>query len=329
MKVARRQFLRSAAGVATLPALARFSTRFSWAQSYPTRPVRIIVGVPPGGPLNLSARLLGQWLSERLGQQFIIENRPGAGSNIATEAVARATPDGYTLLLVYTSAAINPSMFIRLDNDFLRDIAPVASINRIPLALAVHPTFAARTIPELIAYAKANPGKLSIATPGKGTGPHLAAELLKIMGGIDIVHVPYRGSSPMMPDLLSGQVPVAFDALSSFIEFIRAGRLRALAVTTAMRLDTLPDVPTIGESVPGFEASGWCGLGAPASTPAEIVARLNQEINAGLEDPRIKARLADVGDSVLAGSPADFGRLIAADTEKWSKVVKSAGIKPE
>jgi tripartite-type tricarboxylate transporter receptor subunit TctC len=325
MKLPRRRFLRLAPCAAALAVLPRAAS----AQAYPTRPVRIIIGVPPGGPLDISARLIGQRLSERLGQQFIADNRPGAGGNLGTEAVVRAPADGHTLLLAFAANAINASLFSTLNYDFIRDIAPVASINRIPIVLAVHPSFPAETVPELIAYAKANPGRVDMATPGKGTAPHLAGELFKMMSGVDMVHVPYRGSGPMMPDLLSGQVPVAFDAASSFIEHIRAGKLRALAVATATRLEALPDVPTVGETVPGFEASGWCGIAAPRNTSLEIIDKLNREINAALTDPNIKARLADVGAIVLAGSPADFGQFIAEETQKWAKVIRFAGIRPE
>jgi tripartite-type tricarboxylate transporter receptor subunit TctC len=324
MDLPRRQFLQLTAAAAAL-----VWPRCAGAQAYPRRPVRIIIGIPPGGPLDFSARLIGQRLSERLGEPFIIDNRPGAGGNLGTEAVVRAAPDGHTLLLAFAANAINASLFRTLNYDFIRDIAPVASINRIPIVLAVHPSFPAKTVAELIAYAKANPGKVDIATPGKGTGPHLAAELFKMMAGVDMVHVPYRGSGPMMPDLLSGQVPVAFDAASSFMAHIRAGKLRALAVATATRLEALPDVPTVAETVPGFEASGWCGIGAPRNTPAAIIDTLNRETNAALADPAIKARLDDVGAIALAGSPADFGAFIAEETQKWAKVVRFAGIRPE
>jgi tripartite-type tricarboxylate transporter receptor subunit TctC len=323
MNPRRRRILQLVAGAAVL------LPRFAKAQAYPSRPVRIIIGIPPGGPLDLSARLIGQRLSERLGQQFIIDNRPGAGGNLGTEAVVRAPPDGHTLLLAFAANAINASLFASLNYDFIRDIAPVASINRIPIVLAAHPSFPARTVAELIAYAKANPGTVDMATPGKGTGPHLAGELFKMMAGVDMVHVPYRGSGPMMPDLLSGQVQVAFDAASSFVPHIRAGKLRALAVATATRLEALPDVPTVADTVPGFEASGWCGFGAPRNTPPAIIDTLNRETNAALADPAIAAHLADVGAIVLAGSPADFGAFIAQETQKWAKVIRFAGIQPE
>jgi tripartite-type tricarboxylate transporter receptor subunit TctC len=325
MKLPRRRFLHLAAGAAAFPVLSRFA----WAQTYPTKPVRIVVGVPAGGPIDISARLIGQWLSERLGQQFIIDNRPGAGGNIGTEAVVRAPADGYTLLLAYASSAINATLFDKLNYDFIRDIAPIASINRIPLVLETQPSFPAKTVPEFIAYAKADPGKVNMASPGNGTAPHVAGELFNMMAGVNMVHVPYRGSGPMLTDLLGGQVQVAFDGLSSSIEHIRVGRLRALAVATTTRLEALPDIPTVGDSVPGFEASGWCGVGAPKSTAIEIVDKLNKEINAGLADPKIKARFADLGTTPFISAPSDFGRFIAAETAKWAKVVKFAGLKPE
>jgi tripartite-type tricarboxylate transporter receptor subunit TctC len=324
MKLPRRKFLHLAAGAA-LPVISRVA----WAQAYPARPVRIIVGFAPGGGADIIARLIGQWLSERLGQQFIIENRPGAGANIGTEAVVRAPADGYTLLMVGGWNAINATLYDRLNFNFIHDIAPVAGIMRVPSVMVVNPSVPAKTIPEFIAYAKANPGKITMASPGTGTGPHIAGELFKMMAGVDMVHVPYRGSGPMMPDLLSGQVPVAFDAASSFIAHIRAGKLRALAVATATRLEALPEVPTVAETVPGFEASGWCGFGAPRATPAAIIDTLNRETNAALADPAIAARLADVGAIVLKGSPAEFGAFIAEETQKWAKVIRFAGIQPE
>jgi tripartite-type tricarboxylate transporter receptor subunit TctC len=325
MKLPRRKFLHLAAGAAALPAVSGVAR----AQAYPTRPVRIIVGAPPGGPTDMSARLIGQWLQERLGQPFIVENRPGAGGNIATEAVVRAPADGYTLLLLFASSAINATLYEKLNFNFIRDIAPVASVSRFPLVLEVHPSFTAKSVPELIAYAKANSAKISMASPGNGTGPHVASELFKMMAGVNMVPVPYRGSGPMLTDLLGGQVSVAFDAVQSSIEHIRAGKFRALAVTTAKRLEMLPDIPTIGDFMPGFEASGWNGIGAPKNTPTEIVDRLNKEINAGLTDPKLKARVADLGATVFTGSQADFRKFIADETEKWGKVVKFAGLKPE
>jgi tripartite-type tricarboxylate transporter receptor subunit TctC len=325
MKLPRRQFLHLAAGAAALPAVSRFA----WAQAYPTQPVRIVVGFPAGGTADIMARLMGQWLSERLGQPFVVESRPGAGSNLATEAVVRAAADGYTLLTVSTTQAINATLYERLNYNFIRDIAPVASIASTPLVMEVNPSVPAKTVPEFIAYAKANPGKLNLATPGIGTPPHVAGELFRMMAGVNLVHVPYRGTGPMLTDLIGGQVQVAFDPLPASIQHIRAGKLRALAVTTATRSDALPDVPTVGEFLPGYDASGWYGIGAPKGTPAEIIGKLNKEINAGLADPKIKARLADLGGTLLAGSPADFGKLIADDTEKWGKVVRAANIKAD
>jgi tripartite-type tricarboxylate transporter receptor subunit TctC len=325
MKLPRRNFLHLAAGATALPAVSRFA----WAQTYPTRPVRLVVGFAAGSATDILARLMGQWLSERLGQQFIIENRPGAASNIATEAVVRAPPDGYTLLVVSSASAINATLYDKLSFNFIRDIAPVASVIRGPTVMVVNPSVPAKSVPEFIAYAKANPGKLTMASGGIGSGTHLTGELFKMMAGVNMVHVPYRGGGPALTDLLGGQVQVMFPSTVSSIEYIRAGRLRALAVTTATRSDALPDVPTVDEFVPGYEASAWFGVGAPKATPAEIVEKLNKEINAGLADPKMKARLADVGGTALSGSPADFGKLIADETEKWAKVIKSAGIKPE
>ena len=325
MKSPRRKFLRLAAGAAALPAVSRLA----WAQAYPSRPVRILVGFPAGGQIDIIARLIGQWLSERLGQQFYVDNRPGAASNIATEALVRAAADGYTLFLANATNAVNASLFDKLSFDFIRDTVPVASINRIPLVLEAHPAFPARTVAELIAHAKANPDKVSLASPPKGTAPFMAAELFKMMGGVEMLRVPYRGSAQMVPDLIGGQVQVAFDGISSSIEHIRTGKLKALAVATAARLEALPEVPTVAESLPGFEASGWCGVVAPRNTPSEITDRLHQEINVGLGDSRIRSRLADLGVTLLAGSTAQFGKLIADETEKWGKVVRFAGLKPD
>ncbi len=308
-----------------LPALSRFT----WAQTYPSRPVRIIVGFAAGGPNDILARLMGQWLSERLGQPFVIENRPGAGSNIATEAVVRAPPDGYTLLLVGSPNAINATLYDKLNFNFIRDIAPVASLIRGTLVMVVHPSVPATTLPEFIAYAKANPGKLSYGSGGVGGITHITPELFKMMAGVNMVHVPYRGVAPALTDLLGGQVQVLFANPAQSIQYIRAGKLRALAITTATRLEALPDIPTIGEFVPGYEASSVFGLGAPKNTPTEIIDKLNKEINAALADPKFKARLADLDGTVLGGSPADFGKLIAEETEKWGKVVKFANIKPD
>jgi tripartite-type tricarboxylate transporter receptor subunit TctC len=324
MKLPRRKFLRLAAGAAALPAVSHFA----WAQTYPTRPVRLVVGFPPGGGTDIVARLIGQWLSERLGQQLVIENRPGAGSNIATEGVVRAAADGYTLLLVSAAHAINATLYDRLNYNFLRDIAPVAGVIRVPNLMEVNPSLPPKSVPEFIAYAKANPGKVNYASGGNGTAQHLAGELFKIMTGVDMVHVPYRGDAPALTDLIGGQVQVMFGNMPSSIEHIRAGKLRPLAVTTAARSEALPDLPPVGDFVPGYEASTWQGLGAPGNTPAEIVDKLNKEINAALSDPKIKARLADLGGTVLSGSPADFGRLIADETEKWGKVIRAANIKP-
>jgi tripartite-type tricarboxylate transporter receptor subunit TctC len=325
MKLHRRQLLHLAAGAAAVPALSRIAR----AQAYPTRPVRIIAPTAPGGAPDIVARLIGPWLSRRLGQQFVVENRPGGGSNIGTEAVVRASPDGYTLLLVSTTNAINATLYDRLNFDFLRDIAPVAGIIRLPLVMVVNPSVPAKTVPEFTAYAKANPGKINLGSPGIGTPPHVAGELFKMMAGVDLVHVPYRGGGPVMTDLLGGQVQVLFGSTSLTIEQIRAGKLRPLAVTTATRWEGLPDIPTVNDFVSGYEASAEVGLGAPRNTPAEIIDTLNKEINAALADPKMKARLADLGGTVLAGSPADFGKLIADETEKWGNVIRALNIKAE
>ena len=323
MKVSRREFLYLAAGAAALPTV----TRIAGAETYPTRPVHIIVGYAPGGATDIMARLVGQWLSERLGQQFVIENRPGAGSNIAAEAVVRAPADGYTLLLVGVSNAINATLYDRLNFNFIRDIAPVAGIIRDTYVMVVNPSFPAKTVPEFVAYAKADPGRINFGSAGIGSPNHVTGELFKIMTGVNLLHVPYRGIALALSDLLGGQVQVAFASMPSSIEFVRAGRLRALAVTTATRSEVLPDVPTVGEFVPGYEASAWYGIGAPKATPAEIVDKLNKEINAALADPKMKARLADLGGTPFLGSPADFGKLIAEDTERWGKVVEFSGAK--
>jgi len=298
------------------------------ADPYPTRAVRLIVGFPPGGPTDTAARPMGQWLSERLGQQFVIENRPGAGSNIGTEAVVRAPPDGYTLFLAYSANAINATLYDKLNFNFIRDIAPVATIYYVPNVMAVHPSFPAKTILEFIAYSKSNPGKVNMGSGTPGAAMHISGELFKIMAGIDMVHVFYRGAGPALTDLLAGQVQVSFPTMPASIEHIRAGRLRALAVTTATRSDALPDIPTVGEFLPGYEGGIWYGLGAPKATPAEIVNKLNKEVNAALDDPKMKARLADLGVA-LPGSPAEFGKLIAEETEKWGKVIRAANIKPQ
>jgi tripartite-type tricarboxylate transporter receptor subunit TctC len=324
MKLPRRQFLHLTAGAAALPLVPRLS----FAQTYPTRPVRIVVAAAPGGANDIVARFMALWLSERLGQ-FVVENRPGGSNNIGTEAVVRAPPDGYTLLLVDTTAAINATLYDRLSFVFLRDIAPIAGILRIPYILVVHPSVPANTVPELIAYAKANPGRINMASPGTGTGLHVAGELFKMAAGIDMVHVPYRGGGPVMTDLLAGQVQVLFGTTALTIEQIRAGKLRALAVTTATRWEGLPDIPTMSDFVPGYEASSVFGLGAPRTTPAEVIDRLNKEINAGLADSRMKAQLAELGGTMLPGTPADFAKLMAQETEKWGKVIRFANIKPE
>jgi tripartite-type tricarboxylate transporter receptor subunit TctC len=321
----RRHFLLLAAGAAVLPTVSQIAH----AQSYPNRPVRLVVGFAPGGGNDITARLMGQWLSERLGQPFVIENRPGAGTNVATEAVVNAAPDGYTILFVAPSAAINATLYEKLNFNFIRDLAPIAGIMRIPNVMVVNPSVPARTVPEFIAYAKANPGKINVASPGVGTSVHLSAELFKMMTGVDMVHVAYKGSAPSLTDLLGGQVQVSFATMPASIEFIRTGKLRALAVTTATRSPALPEVPTVGEFVPGYEVSTWYGLCARMGTPAEVIDKINKEINAGLADPTMKARLADLGGVTIAGSPEDFGRLIADETEKWGKVIRAANIKPE
>jgi tripartite-type tricarboxylate transporter receptor subunit TctC len=325
MKLLRRQFLHLAVTAAALPAVSRFA----WAQTYPARPVRLIVGFSPGGAADIDARLMGQWLSERLGQPFIIENRPGAGSNIGTEAVVRALPDGHTLLLVTSTNAINATLYNKLNFNFIRDIVPIASIYRAPLVMEVIPSVPVKTVPEFIAYAKANPGKINMASTGIGTPQHVAGELFKSMAGIDMLHVPYRGSAPALTALLGGQTQVMFDTLASSIEQIRAGKLRALAVTAATRLEALPEIPTVAETVPGYEAVQWQGMGAPKGTPAEIVEKLNKEINTGFADPTLKARITDLGGAVFASSSADFGKLISDETEKWGKVIQRANIKVE
>jgi tripartite-type tricarboxylate transporter receptor subunit TctC len=323
MKLPRRHLLRLAAGAVALPALSPVA----WAQSYPARPVRIIVGFAAGGSTDVTGRLLAQWLSERLGQPVVMENRPGAGTNIGTEAVVHAPADGYTLLFVTPANAINATLYDKPNFNFIRDIAPVSGIMRVPNMMEVHPSFPAKTVAELIAYAKANPGKISHASAGIGSSSHLAGELFKVMTGVDIVHIPYRGNAPALTDLLAGQVQLGFDSLPSTIEYIRAGRLRPLGVSTATRSQALPDIPTISETVPGYESSAFYGIGAPKGTPAEIIYVLNREINAGLTDPKLNARLADLGGMMLPGSAADFGKLIADETEKWSKVIRSANIK--
>jgi len=325
MKLPRRNFLHLAAGAASLPAMPRFA----WAQSYPSRPVRLVVTTPAGGSPDIIARLIGQWLSERLGQPIVVDNRSGASGNIGTEIVVRAPPDGYTLLMALSLNAINASVYDNLPFNFIRDTAPVASIASIPLVMEVNPSVPAKTVPEFIAYAKANPGKINMASSGVGTPLHVAGELFKMMAGVDMVHVPYRGEALALPDLISGQVQVLFGVMPASLGYIRAGKLRALAVTTAKRQEPLPDVPTVGEFLPGFEARGWYGIVVPKATPTEIVEKLNKEINAALADANMKKRLTDLGAAMFAGSPADFGKFIADETEKWAKVIRSANIKPE
>jgi len=325
MKLPRREFLRLAAGAAALSATSRTASAFE----YPARPVRILVGFPPGGTADIAARLVAQWLSERLGQQFFVENRPGAATNIATEAVVRAPPDGYTLGTATTSNTVNSAVYQKLSFNFIRDVTMVAGIIRIPLVLEVNPAVPVKSVPELIAYAKSNPGKVSLASYGAGTTSHVVGALFKMKAGIDMIHVPYRGSAPMVTDLLGGQVQVAFDALPSSIEHIRAGKLRALAVTTATRSQAMPNVPTMSEFLPGFEASGWIGIGAPSGTPPEIIDKLNREINAGLANPTINERIADLGGEAFVSSPADFAKFAAEETEAWDKVVRAANIRAE
>jgi tripartite-type tricarboxylate transporter receptor subunit TctC len=325
MGLPRRQFLQLAAGAAALPVVSRIAN----AQAYPTRPVRWIVGFPAGGTTDILARLIGQWLSQRLGQPVIVESRPGAGTNIATEAVVRAPADGHTLLMVGPPHAINATLYEKLNFNFIRDIAPVAGIMSVPNVMVVNPSVPAKTVPEFITYAKANPGKINMASSGSGSSPHVAGELFKMMTGIDMLHVPYRGNAPALTDLLGGQVQVYFVTMPAAIEYIRAGTLRPLAVTTTTRSDALPDIPTVGDFVPGYESSASFGVGVPTRTPVEIIDRLNTEINAALGDPKVKTRLVDLGGKPLVGSPAAFGKLVADETEKWAKVIRAANIKPE
>jgi len=325
MKLPRRKFLHLAAGAAALPAAARIAR----AQVYPTRPVRIIVPVGTAGGTDISARLIGQWLSERLGQSFVIENRPGGGTNIGTEAVIRAPADGYTLLVCGAANAINATLYDKLSFVFIRDIAPVAPIVRFATVLAVNLSVPAKTVPEFIAYAKANPGKINMASVGTGSTPHVTGELFKMMAGVNMVHVPYRSAGAALTDLISGQVHVYFGTTASSIEHIKAGKIRALGVTTTARAEALPDIPTVGEFLPGYEASFWFGLGVPKATPAEIVNKLNKEVNAALDDPKMKARFADLGGTPLPGSPVQFGKLIAEETEKWGNVIRALNIKAD
>jgi tripartite-type tricarboxylate transporter receptor subunit TctC len=323
MKIPRRRFLHLTAGAAALPAVSRLA----WAQTYPTRPVRIIVGFPPGGALDIFARLIGQWLSERLGQQFIVENRPGASGNIGTEAVVRARADGYTLLMINASHTINATLFENLNYDFARDIVPITTVVRQPLVMVVNPSVPAKTVTEFIDYAKSNPGKIIMASPGIGTSNHVASEQFKMMTGLDLLNVPYRGAGPAMIDLLSGQMQVMFATMASSIEYVRAGKLRALAITTAARSDARPDIPPLADFVPGYESSDWYGVGAPKGTPSEVIDMLSKEINAALTNPVMRARFTDQGGTVFPTSPAEFGKFIAGDTEKWGKVIRAANIK--
>jgi tripartite-type tricarboxylate transporter receptor subunit TctC len=324
VKLLRRQFLQLAAGATALPL-----PRIARAQAYPTRPVRLIAGFPPGGGVDVTARLIGQSLSERLGQPFVIENRPGAGSNMGTEAVVHASPDGYTLLLATIPNAVNATLYDKLNFNFIRDIAPVATISRVPNIMTVHPSSPAKTVPEFIAYAKANPGKVNMASDGNGASGHVAGELFKMMAGVALLHVPYRGAAPALTDLMGAQVQVMFPTMPASIQYVRAGKLRGLGVTTATRSEALSDVPALAEFVPGYEASTWYGVGAPKNTPTEIVERLNKEINAALADPKLKARLADIGAEPLSMTPTEFAKFVVDETEKWAKVVKFAGIKAE
>jgi tripartite-type tricarboxylate transporter receptor subunit TctC len=317
----RRQFLHLAAGAVALPGLSRIA----WAQAYPTRPVRIVVGFPPGTSSDITARLIAEWLSQRLGQQVLVENRTGAGTNIAAEAVVQASPDGYSLLWVTQTNAINATLYESLNFNFIRDIAPVAGVIRVPTVMMINPSVPAKTVPEFIAYAKANPDKINMSSPGIGSANHVLGELFQMMTGVKLVHIPYKGSQ--FPDLLSGQVQITFNPLPSSLNFINTGKLRALAVTSATRQAVLPDVPTVGEFVPGYEGNAWFGIGAPKNTPKEIVDKLNSEINAGLADPKLSARLIDLGGVPMSVTPAEFGKFIADETEKWGKVVKFAGLK--
>ncbi|WP_043283495.1 Bug family tripartite tricarboxylate transporter substrate binding protein [Reyranella massiliensis] len=325
MKSPRRTFIHLAAGAAVLPAIARTS----WAQAYPSRPVRIVVGFPAGGATDIQGRLMGEWLTERLGQQFIVENKPGASGNIGTELVAKSPADGYTLLQVVTPHAINAALYSNLSFDFMRDIAPVICAARLAYVVVINPSVPAKTLPEFIAYARANPGKINYGSAGQGTPQNIACELFKMMTGVNLVHVPYKGGAPAVADLISGHVQVIFAPISESIQQIKAGKLRPLAVTTAARLDVMPDVPSVSEFVPGYEASGFAGIGVPKNTPTEIITLLNKELNAGLADSKIKTRIVELGGTVLGGTPAEFGAILSEATEKWAKVIKFAGIKAE
>jgi tripartite-type tricarboxylate transporter receptor subunit TctC len=326
MRLPRRDVLRLAAGAAVLPAVSRVALAQA---AYPSRPVRIVVAYAAGGGVDITARLIGQWLSERLGQSFLTENRPGGGGNIGTEAVVNAAPDGYTLVLATVPNAVNATLYEKLNFNFIRDIAPVAGIIRVPMAILLHPSVPAKTVPEFIAYAKANPGKVNMASAGTGSAPHMAGELFNVMAGVNMVHVPYRGQGPALADLLGGQVHVLFATTPGTVDYIRTGKLRALAVTTAARAQVLPELPPVAEFVPGYEASQWYGVGAPKNTPAEVISKLNTEIGAALTDAAMKTRFADIGGEPLAGSPREFGKLLVEETEKWAKVVKFAGLRPE
>jgi tripartite-type tricarboxylate transporter receptor subunit TctC len=325
MTLPRRRFLQLAAAATAVPTVARTAR----AQAYPARSVRLIIGYTPGGSADITARLMGQWLTERFGQTFVVESRPGGGTNIATEAAVRAPADGYTLLLVAPANAINATLYEKLNYDFLRDMAPVAGLIRFPNIMEVNPSVPAKSIPEFIAYAKANPGKINYASAGNGSTIHMSAELFKMMAGVDLVHVPYRGGAPALTDMLGGQVQVMFDNLPTSLEHVRAGRLRPLGITSARRSELLPDVPTVADFVPGYESSAWYGVGAPKGTPVEIIDRLNSEINAILAEPRMKTRVAEMGATLIAGSPAAFGKLVTDETEKWGKVVKFSGAKAD
>jgi tripartite-type tricarboxylate transporter receptor subunit TctC len=325
MKLPRRTLITSAAAALAAASLPRLAS----AQDYPSRPVRIVAGFAAGGGVDITARLIGQWLADRLGQAFVIENRTGAGGNVGTEAVVNAAPDGYTLLLSTVPNAVNASLYEKLKFNFVRDTAPVAGIIRVPMVILLNPSVPAATVPEFIAYAKANPGKINMASAGNGSAPHMAGELFKMMAGVDLVHIPYRGQGPALTDLLGGDVQVLFATAPGTTDYIRTGRLRALAVTSAVRAEVLPELPTVADFVPGYEASQWYGISAPKNTPAEIMGKLNREINAGIADPAMRARLAAIGGEPLPGSPGEFGRLIAEETDKWGKVVRAAGLKPE
>jgi tripartite-type tricarboxylate transporter receptor subunit TctC len=329
MTFSRRRLLQFAAAASALPLALPLAPHVARAQSYPARPVRLVIGYTPGGSADITARLIGQWLTERLGQSFVVESRPGGGTNIATEAVVRAAPDGYTLLLVAPANAINATLYEKLNFDFIRDTTPIAGLIRFPNVMEVNPEVPAKTVPEFIAYAKANPGKINYASSGNGSTIHMSAELFKMMVGVNMVHVPYRGGAPALTDMLAGQVQVMFDNLPTSIEHIRAGKLRPLAITSTTRSELLPDVPTLSDFVPGYESSAWYGVGAPKGTPPEIIERLNKEVNAFLVDPKMKTRIAEMGATTVAGSPADFGKLVADETEKWGKVVKFAGVKAD